>query len=260
MNVLLIDGHIVFSTMYRMMKMKGDVKPLDFFNTCLNSVMKSVKYHQPTHVLFCMDDYSRSWRREIVPGYRGDRFQIPSSFLPYFSKFLRSLSEKGIMAKKSSSNESYDIISTFTKKLKSAKPDAVINIFGSDERLNSLISDGVSLYYPYAQNSKDIIRDKDWLKESYDVSPESWHLLMSLCGQSKKGVPGIPGIGFKTAVKLSKEYSTIQSIYEERNAIQGASGNKIRDYIESVISSTAKVLMLRADLELGIKLNEIKYR
>lgn len=259
MHLLLIDGHRVFSTIFNAMEEKGTFGAKDFFDRCVQSVMKSIKLHQPTHVLYCQDDFSRSWRREMMPGYRQDRFKLQSSFEVLMPLFLKMLHKKGVSTLSISDSESYDIIATLTAKLTSAAPNAEVTILGTDKRLYSLISDRVTLTNPYSRYPDDITKNVAWLAKHEGVSAENWIDYLSLCGDKSRGIQGIPGVGPKTAKQLIEDHGSLEGVYTERSAIDGKIGNKIRDYIDSIKTVTYPICSLNSNLGLGINLSNIAY-
>jgi DNA polymerase-1 len=259
MNLLLIDSQTVLGTIYSTMSDAGSVSPDDYFKNCVSSIKKSIKSNQPSHVLFCMDDYSRSWRREVMPGYRQDRFKLPLSIEAFLPKLIRMLKADGIASLSISNHESYDIISTLTKKIMLAKSDATVTILGTDTRLYPLVSKNVELTFPYSRYPSDIKRDLSWVLKRSGIKPSQWTDYIALTGCDRKSIAGIPGVGPKTAEKLLMEYGSVQAIGEERAVIDGQLGNNVRDYIDYILNVTLPVCKLNDNLSLGINLKDMLY-
>lgn len=259
MNLLLIDSQTVLGTIYSTMSDSGDISSDEYFKNCVNSVKKSIKSNQPTHVLFCIDDFSRSWRRDLMPGYRQDRFRLPLSIEAFLPKLIRMLKAEGIASLSVSNHESYDIISTLTRKIVAAKRGATITILGTDTRLYPLISDCVELTFPYSRYPSDIKRDLSWVLKKSNIKPSQWTDYIALAGCDRKSIVGIPGVGPKTAEKLLMEYGSLEAIAEERAIIDGQLGNNVRDYIDYVLNVTLPICTLSSDLSLGINLSDISF-
>jgi 5'-3' exonuclease len=259
MRMLLIDSHCVFSAIFRSMSADGQkISAEEFFESCFQSLKKHIKNKSATHVVFCIDDYSRSWRREVLPGYRQDRFRLPGAFLPKLPIFIKRLKgDLGVLSISCSNSESYDVIATIVAKVSSSKNIIDVSILASDSRLYCLLDDNVSMFYPYGQDS-GVIKTKSWLEQTYGFLGNKWVDYLSLCGDSHKRIPGIPGVGKKKAHELLTEFEMLENIYFERSTIGGALGATVREHIDYVINVVRPVLSLKSNLDLSMNLKDCR--
>jgi len=258
MNVLLIDAHIVFSTIYRAMESDGTLEPDLFFKNCFGSIKKSMKINQPSYALLCVDDLSRSWRRDVLVEYRKNRFQMPLEYLAKMPSFLKRLRDIGLNSNVSASYESYDIIATMVAKLNNSGRKSNITIMSSDTRIYSLLFDNVEIYNPFSRDVSSIRKDAKWLNDNLELTYDSYLMYSCLVGNKAKNIPGIPGVGPKNALKLTKEYKDLKTLNKEKGGIDSAIGRSLRENLVSIVDITYGLHKLNNNIELGFLLGSLK--
>jgi 5'-3' exonuclease len=172
-----------------------------------NMMLKLLKQHRPEYVMVALDAGRKTFRNEMFAAYKGHRREPPGDLvlqLPYFRKVLDALNVALI---EMLGYEADDIIATLCKSLSGADRDIVV--VSADKDLMQLVADGVKLL--------DSARDR-WIgmsevKEKFGVSPEQVTEVMGLMGDAVDNVPGIKGIGRKTAICLIQRFHSLENLF-----------------------------------------------
>ena len=172
-----------------------------------NSILRLLIDQKPEYLAVVMDSKEKTFRHEKYPAYKGTREKMPhemSSQLPVIDEILEDLK---IPVLRQPGFEADDIIGTLAKQ--AAADGALVKIFTGDKDFAQLVTDLVVI-----QNPKDnAIWTPAFVKENWGVPPENIIDLLGLMGDASDNVPGVPGVGPKTALKLLQSYGTIENMY-----------------------------------------------
>jgi DNA polymerase-1 len=198
------------------------------------------------HAALISDSGSKNFRHEIYPAYKANRPPAPDDLIPQFALVKEAAKAFNLPIIEYNGFEADDIIATIAKKASEAGEQVVI--ISSDKDLLQLLQhDSISIFDPL--KNKYITRED--VTEKYEVTP--WQLLdfFSLVGDSSDNVPGIPGIGPKTAAKLINEYRNIDGIFNNIDQIkqpklkESLNHNKDKAYLsKSLIALNSEVPLI----------------
>ncbi|GGY46581.1 DNA polymerase I [Parvularcula lutaonensis] len=160
----------------------------------------------PTHFAVIFDHSGYSFRNDLYPDYKANRDEPPEDLRPQFSLIRDATRAFGLPCKEEEGFEADDIIATYARM--AAEKGAEVVIVSSDKDLTQLVNDKVVMFDPM----KNKIIDAAGVIEKFGVGPEKMIDLQALMGDSTDNVPGVPGIGPKTAAQLLNEYGTLEEL------------------------------------------------
>ncbi len=258
-KIILIDGNnLLFRSYYAtaymgvmMRNSKGFVtNALYGFASMLNKIINEEK---PQYMLVAFDK-GKTFRHDLFKGYKEGRIETPDDLLKQFPVAKELLDALGIAWCEVDNYEADDIIGTIAKQIdNNGEFDGLI--ISSDKDLLQLISNKVSI---------KLLKQKDYLKldinnfkEVIGIDPINIIDLKALQGDSSDNIPGVKGIGEKTALKLISEYQTIDNLYNNIDAIGGKLKDKLIDDKENAFFSKHLATIYK-DIQLNIDLEELK--
>lgn len=201
--------------------------------------------YKPEYLAIAMDSIGPTFRHEKYDLYKATRDKTPDDLhaqIPRIEKILESI---GLQTMRVNGFEADDIIATFAGKCKKAGQTCVI--ITSDKDLMQLVGDNVSVLRPSSGSSGYEELGRDGVFEKYGVYPEQIADYLSLTGDSSDNIPGVRGIGPKTATSLLATYGTLNEIYSNVGEIKGASGKKLAEDKENCMLSR-ELVTLRDDV------------
>ncbi len=189
--------------------------------------------YKPTHFAVIFDSARKNFRNEIYSEYKANRTEAPEDLAPQFEYIRKSVKAFNLPSIELSNYEADDLIATYAKKI--IKAGAKATIISSDKDLMQLVSDDIRLYDP--MKSK-VLGEKEVI-EKFGVKPNQVIDVQSLAGDSSDNIPGVPGIGIKTASELINKYKTLDILLKKANEIPQ---NKRR---ETLLANKEKALLSR---------------
>lgn len=217
-----------------------------FFRNLL-SLLKSEK---PNCLVAAFDSRIPTFRHEMYPEYKATRAKTPEdlhSQIPIIEEILTSL---GIKVIREDGFEADDIIATISAKCEKANREC--RILSSDKDLMQLVTNKTLIMRPGKVNPWELVRAAE-VEAEWGVPPTKMLDILSLIGDSADNVPGVSGVGIKTALKLLTTYGSLDGIYQHANEIKGAIGEKIRSGKESAYFSQ-KLIKLCYDVPISSEL------
>ena len=189
--------------------------------------------HRPTHFAVIFDSARKNFRNDIYSEYKANRSEAPEDLAPQFEYIRKSVEAFNLPSIELSNYEADDLIATYTKQI--IKVGAKATVISSDKDLMQLVSDKVRLYDP--MKSK-VLGEKE-VVEKFGVKPNQVIDVQSLAGDSSDNIPGVPGIGIKTASELINKYKTLDVLLKKADEIPQ---NKRR---ETLLANKDKALLSR---------------
>ncbi|WP_234443135.1 5'-3' exonuclease [Streptomyces cellulosae] len=198
-----------------------DGTPVNAVRGLLEFIDRLVKDHRPDHLVACMDaDWRPQWRVELIPSYKAHRVaeeheagpdeeEVPDTLSPQVPIIEAVLDALGIARVGVAEYEADDVIGTFT-----ARAKGPVDIVTGDRDLYQLVDDvrEVRVLYPLKGVGSLQLTDEAWLREKYGVDGKGYADLALLRGDPSDGLPGVPGVGEKTAAKLLAEFGDLAGI------------------------------------------------
>ena len=208
------------------------------------SLAMMLKTYRPQYFLAAFDSRTPTFRHEWYPEYKATRDKTPEDLhaqIPHIEKILTTL---GIACLRKDGFEADDIIATLARRAEKEGRRCVI--ISGDKDLAQLVGDFVSVLKPDKSEALAHCGIEE-VKEHWGVAPVQMLDYLSLIGDSADNIPGVKGIGPKTAVKLLQDYGTLDSVYEHIDAITGATQKKLAAGKDSAYFSK-KLITLAADV------------
>ncbi len=187
--------------------------------------------NKPTHFAVIFDSARKNFRNEIYSDYKANRAEAPDDLAPQFEYIRKSVEAFNLPSIELLNYEADDLIATYAKKITEA--GAKVTVISSDKDLMQLVSNKVRLFDP--MKSK-VIGEKEVI-EKFGVKPDQVIDVQSLAGDSSDNVPGVPGIGIKTAAELINKYKTLENLLKKASEIPQ---NKRR---ETLLSNKDKAMI-----------------
>ena len=229
-HILLVDGmYLAFSSFYshaNMRTLKGEhTGALYGFISRLESLIRELN---PSAVVNTFDSKGKTFRHEMYPDYKGKRAEPPEDLLrqlPYIKEYL---SIRGIQSLEVPGIEADDIIAWIAKN--QAAPGKEIIIFTADKDLFQLVNEHIFIFHPKLKEKLD----NQGIKDYFGVYPRQIVDYLSLVGDSSDNIPGVPGIGEKTALKLIDKFGRLDDMINRLDEMEEKFRKKIEANRESL--------------------------
>lgn len=259
-KAILVDGNnLLFRSYYATAYTGNFMRNSEGFPTnglfgFVNMINKIINEEKPTYIAVAFD-VGKTFRHEKYSEYKGGRDETPDDLKKQFPVAKKILEAMGIKYLECPGYEADDIIGTLAKMV-DIDDDFIATIISSDKDLLQLISNDVEVKL---LKQKDFIRmNHDTFVETYGIEPIRMVDLKGLMGDSSDNIPGVKGIGEKTALKLLQKYVSVEGVYEHIDEISGAVKNKLVDGKDSAFASK-EIATIYKDVPLNITLKDIKY-
>ena len=237
----LIDGSgYIFRAYYALppLTRKSDGMPTGAVSGFCNMLFKLLEdskskenLEKPTHFAVIFDSARKNFRNEIYSDYKGNRADAPDDLIPQFDFIRQSVLAFNLPSIELLNYEADDLIATYVDQI--LKIGAKVTIVSSDKDLMQLFKKDVRIYDPMKNK---FITNED-VKTKFGVTPDKVVDVQSLAGDSSDNVPGVPGIGVKTAAELINKYKTLENLLDKAQEIKQ---NKRR---ETILENKDKALI-----------------
>jgi len=244
----LIDGSgYIFRAYYALppLSRKSDGLPtgaVNGFCTMLYKLLEESRSdeskNKPTHFVVIFDSARKNFRNDIYKDYKANRTEAPEDLAPQFEYIRKSVEAFNVTSSEMLNYEADDLIATYAEQI--LKKGAKVTIVSADKDLMQLVKPGVRLFDP--MKSK-VLGNKE-VKEKFGVEPDKVIDVQALAGDSSDNVPGVPGIGIKTAAELINKYKSLENLLKKAHEIPQ---NKRR---ETILNNKNKALLSRKLVEL----------
>ncbi len=187
--------------------------------------------NKPTHFAVIFDSARKNFRNEIYSEYKANRAEAPDDLAPQFEYIRKSVEAFNLPSIELLNYEADDLIATYAKKI--IESGAKVTVISSDKDLMQLVSTKIRLFDPMKSR---VIGEKEVI-EKFGVKPNQVIDVQSLAGDSSDNIPGVPGIGVKTAAELINKYKNLDTLLKKASEIKQ---NKRR---ETLIANKDKALL-----------------
>ena len=212
--------------------------------------------NNPKYVIVAFDYGKKTFRNELLDTYKAQRKETPEELIPQFSLAREYLTAHNITWYEVEGFEGDDIIGTLVDF--GEKNNLKVSVYTGDKDAFQLISPQTTIYRTVKGVTELDIYNEQTLLDKYGLKPDQIKDFLGLMGDTADNIPGIKGVGEKTALKLLHQYETIEGLEEHQNELKGKMGEKIRAGMENALMSKKVATILR-DVPLDVDLNKALY-
>ncbi|HWQ05978.1 MAG TPA: DNA polymerase I [Feifaniaceae bacterium] len=195
------------------------------------SMLFKLLERKPDYLVVAFDMHGPTFRHEQFEEYKAGRRETPDDLRAQFPVLKDLLREMGIAVCETPRYEADDILGTFSRLCEENAIDALL-VTGDRDALQ-LIGEHTHVLMTKKGISETIEFDEAVLKEHYGLEPDRMRDLKGLMGDNSDNIPGIPGVGEKTALKLLEDYQTLENVLAHADEIKGKLGEKVREFAPS---------------------------
>ncbi len=211
----------------------------------------------PKYVIVAFDYGKKTFRNELLDTYKATRKETPQELVPQFALAREYLTAHNITWYEVEGYEGDDIIGTLVDF--GEKNNLKVSVYTGDKDANQLISPQTTIYRTVKGVTELDIYNEQTLLEKYGLKPDQFRDFLGLMGDSSDNIPGIKGVGEKTALKLLHQYGTIEGLQEHQDEIKGKMGEKIRAGMEDALMSKKVATILR-NIPIDVDLEKATYQ
>lgn len=252
-SLMLIDGNSIINRAFYGQGRGGqltapDGTPTGAVFTFLNMYLKYVNEYQPTHVCVAFDRPEPTFRHKRYADYKKNRTGMPDDLalqMPILKALLKAMN---VCTAELPGYEADDLIGTLSERFGSE--EMKVYILSGDRDDFQLLNEHVQQLYP-TNMSGITVYTPELLLEKHGYRPDQVIDMKALMGDSSDSIPGIRGIGEKTALKLLQEYETLDNVLAHKDEVKGAVGKKLREGVEDALLSKE---LAAIDLEVPLEI------
>ncbi|NOZ08850.1 MAG: DNA polymerase I [FCB group bacterium] len=224
----------------------------------MNGLLKLVRDENPDYLAVVLDSPEKTFRHEIYTDYKATREKMPEELVEQIEPLYEVISAVNIPMVRLSGYEADDIIGTLAVQAEKHQLDTYI--FTGDKDMMQLITDSIFVYSPGTRFRPTTVYDRQAVIEKWGVPPEKIIELLALVGDASDNVPGVDGVGPKTAAKLLQKYGTIANILDHIDEI----GNRrVRSGLENgrdLLPLCQDLVSIRLDVPINLHVSELQRR
>ena len=257
-HVFLVDGSAyIFRAFHALppLTRKSDKLPIGavagFCNMIWKLLRDSVAGERPTHLAVILDHSSETFRNALYDAYKANRSEPPEELRPQFKLIRDAVRAFDVPCIEQQNFEADDIIATYARLASEA--GATTTIVSSDKDLMQLVGNGVTLY----DTMKDKRIGRDEVIEKFGVPPEKVVDVQALAGDSVDNVPGVPGIGIKTAAQLITDFGDLETLLARAGEIPQPKRREALIEHADKARISKKLVLLETRVPLNVPLDDI---
>ncbi|MDT0330504.1 DNA polymerase I [Nocardiopsis lambiniae] len=257
-RLLLLDGHsMAFRAFFALPVEKfgtGTGQSTNAVYGFASMLVKLLRDEEPTHVAVAWDLSGPTFRHEEYAEYKDGRSETPPEFpsqVPLTQELMRLI---GVVNLSSPGYEADDVIATLARL--GGEAGAEVLIASGDRDAFQLVTESCTVLYP-GKSLSDLRRmDPEAVEDKYGVTPPRYRDLAALVGEKADNLPGVPGVGPKTAAKWIVKYGSLDGLIERVDEIGGKVGQNLRDHLGDVLRNQ-RLNRLATDVDLGVTLDDL---
>ena len=260
-TVLIIDGHsMAFRAFYAL-------RPDNFVTATgqhtnavygfVSMLTRLLETEQPTHVAVAFDVSRHSFRTEEYPEYKGTRDATPEEFKGQVELIREVLDAMGIVSLAREGFEADDILATLA--YRAGNDGATVLVVSGDRDSFQTVTDNVTVLYP-GTGPGDLRRmTPQAVEEKYGVPPDRYPEIAAIVGETSDNLPGVPGVGPKTAAQWINKYDGLDNLIARAEEIGGKRGAALREHIDDVVRNR-RLNRLLTDMDLEVTPSDLARR
>ena len=259
-KIILLDGNsLSYRAFYAMPALKNKkglyTNSVYGFTLMLERILEDTK---PKYALVAFDKGKETFRHKSYEAYKGTRDKTPTELVEQFGYVRELIESYGIKYEEHLDYEADDIIGSYAKIAEKAGLEVII--VSGDKDLTQLASDNITVYYTKRGVTEIDYYTPEFINEKYGLTPQQIVDMKGLMGDKSDNIPGIPGVGEKTAIKLLTEYETVENVLEN---IDNISGKKLKERLtegkEDAILSK-KLATIFTDVPVDNKIEDLTFK
>ena len=228
---LIVDGNsLIHRAFHALPLMDADGVYTNAIYGFLNMLLKVIREENIRYLAVCFDEHGPTFRHKIYPEYKAGRAQTPPELTEQLGTIRTLLDEMGIRRFSLQGWEADDLLGTLS--LKGASEGAMPLLLTGDRDALQLVGDGTELMFTRRGISETIRFTPERVMEEYGFTPAQVTDWKGLAGDASDHIPGVPGVGDKTAVKLLREYGDLENILAHAGEIKGKLGEKLSTWAD----------------------------
>jgi DNA polymerase-1 len=250
-KLVLVDGNALFHRAYHAIPHLSNAEglPTNAVYGFAMILLKMLSDLKPDYTIVAWDKSSKTFRKDLYPEYKATRVKAPDDLyaqIPMVKELIAALRLPFIEL---DNYEADDIIGTLSHQAKGLE---TIIVTGDMDELQ-LVSDRVKVYTMQRGFTDTTIYDLEKMQDKYGLTPKEFIDLKALKGDNSDNIPGVPGVGEKTAMNLVQKYGSLDGVYEHLDEIPGKLGERLRDNKElAYLSYKLSVIVLDAPIKLEL--------
>ena len=249
---LIVDGLNLIRRVYAATPMG---EPSAHFDSALGATVQSLRRAltevSPTHAVVVFDGAEPTWRHELYFDYKAGRKPMPEELRAGLDRYREAFSKLEVSSVSKPGIEADDVAATLATGV--ATHDGKAIILSTDTAFCQLISERIVVRDHFQKRALDA----GYVREKFGVRPGELVDLWALAGSSTTHIPGVPGVGLKTAAKLLEEHGDFDAVLQAAPGMKGKLGESLRGNAE-LARLSQKLARLRTELELGWNLRSFR--
>lgn len=221
----------------------------------LNMMFTALSQFKPSHVFVAWDMSRDTFRRELYPAYKGTRGELPDELLMQFTVMQEVLSALGVSQALHPNYEADDLIGTFA--MAGMADNLQVLVLTGDRDALQLVRPGVTVAIMKKGVAEMDQFTPDSLLDKYGVTATQMIDVKSLMGDTSDNIPGVPGIGEKTALKLIRDYHSLEGVYVHLDEIKGKLHDRLAEHQELAMLSK-KLAAIVLDVPIAITVSDCR--
>jgi len=253
-TLYLIDGSSYIFRAYYAIRHLSNSKgfPTNAVYGFTSMLFKFLKDYEPTHLGIVFDSKGKTFRDEIYPEYKANRSEPPEDLVPQFEKIFEMVDAFNIPQVQLEGFEADDLIGTISKNVEKGNSNVVL--VTGDKDFCQLVSEKVTLL----DTMKNKITGLEEVKEKYGVSPDRVIDVFALAGDAVDNIPGVKGIGEKTAVSLISKYGSLDELFENLEDVTKRQKTLLEEKREDAELSK-ELVTIKTDVDIETDLDKFQY-
>jgi DNA polymerase I len=257
-RLLLIDGHSMAYRAFFALPVANFAtttgQPTNAVYGFTSMLINVLRDEQPTHVAVAFDVSRQTFRMEEYADYKAGRNATPDEFRGQVSLVQEILDALRIPWVQAEGYEADDVLATLTAQ--ATEQGVEVLICSGDRDALQLVRDDVTVLYPVKGVSELARMTPDAVQAKYGVPPERYSDLAALVGESSDNLPGVPGVGPKTAAKWINQYGDLTGVVAHVDQIKGKAGESLREHLDGVLRNR-RLNQLVSDVPLEVAVPEL---
>ena len=255
-NLVLIDGNSLINRAFDATppRTAKDGTPTNAVYAFINMLIKLISDEKPKYILVAFDRKEPTFRHKMYADYKGTRKPMPDDLRPQIDILKNVLDTLGIARYEQAGIEADDILGTLSRKF--SVPTVIVT---GDKDSFQLVNENTSVYFTKRGISDVDIYNNDNFTEKTGIKPPQIIDLKSLMGDSSDNIPGVSGVGEKTALNLVKTYGTLENLYANVSTLTGKLFERVSSSKE--IAELSKTLAtIDTDVAIPLTLDELTFK
>ncbi|MYW02125.1 DNA polymerase I [Streptomyces sp. SID3343] len=252
-RLLLLDGHsLAYRAFYALKEASMSTatgQPTQAVYGFTSMLVNVLRDERPTHLGVAFDVSRHSFRTDEFPEYKANRSETPEEFKGQVELIVEALDAMGVPTMRVAGFEADDVIATIATR--AAGEGFEVLILTGDRDALQLVTDDVTVLYPMMGVSKLHRFTPAAVEEKYGLTPAQYPDFAALRGDPSDNLPGIPGVGEKTAAKWIREFGSFADLVERADEVKGKAGQNLRDHLDNVRLNRRLTELVR-DVELEV--------